>query len=198
VSRPRRAGSLLILLTVLVAVLTHAFWLRWMAEYLIKADPPTTSDAIVVLAGDWSGERILKAAELAKAGYAPTVLVSGPMLLYGTNEAELAINYAVNHGYPRDLFVVMESHSFSTHDEAGYFRNALARRNIHGFLLVTSDFHTRRAGRIFRRLLGPGFDMHVIAAPYTQWDPKHWWEQREGQKVFFYEWTKTIASIVGL
>lgn len=198
-SRTRRAGCLFIpLAIVLLAVFTHAIWLRWMAAYLIDAEPPSKAGAIVVLAGDWTGQRILKAAQLANDGYAPIVLVSGPMPIYGVNEGSLAIDYAVSQGYPRGLFVLLESRSFSTREEAEYFRNELDRRNIHRFLLLTSDFHTRRAGRIFRKLFGPGFDIHVVAAPYRQWDPLHWWQQREGQKVFFYEWSKTIGNRVGL
>ena len=69
-----------------------------------RGEQPQRADVILVIAGDWSGERILTGAELARQGYAPKVWVSGPMELYGVNEAALAINYALAHGYPKELF----------------------------------------------------------------------------------------------
>ncbi len=73
----------------------------------------------------------------------------------------------------------------------------LRKLGAHSYLLVTSDYHTRRAGRFFRRVSG-GLDMRVIAAPdeYFRWNS--WWLNREGQKTFCLEWTKTVTSIFGM
>ena len=50
----------------------------WLGEFLVHTETPSHADVIVVLAGDPSGHRILRAAELVKQGYASKVLVSGP------------------------------------------------------------------------------------------------------------------------
>jgi uncharacterized SAM-binding protein YcdF (DUF218 family) len=169
-----------------------------MGEYLVQTDPLVKGDAALVLAGDWNGDRILKAAELAKQGYVPVVLVSGPMALYGVNEATLAIDYAVHCGYPRDIFVPMTSRAFSTRDEAAFFVPVLRQRGVHRLLIVTSDFHTRRAGKLFRRDLGRDLEIYMIASPDRHFTPGGWWKDREGQKVLFFEWSKTIATFIGL
>lgn len=183
---------------VVLAALTHSIWFRWMGEYLVRTDALAKADAVLVLAGDLNGDRIAKAAELVKQGYAPVVLVSGPMPIYGANEAALAIDYAVTRGYPRDIFVPMVSSSFSTRDEAHFAGPELRRRAVHRVLIVTSNFHTHRAGGLFRSELGADMDLRMIAARHPHFTPDGWWKDREGQKIFFFEWTKTIATLFGL
>jgi uncharacterized SAM-binding protein YcdF (DUF218 family) len=182
----------------LLLTLTHTLWFRWLGEFLVHTDPLVKADAVLVLAGDMTGGRITKAAELVKQGYAPVVLVSGPMLLYGINEANLAINYAVGKGYPREMFVPMISKAFSTRDEVAFFVPELRSRGVHRLIIVSSDFHTNRAGKLFRKALGPDIDVHMIASPDLYFTPGGWWRNREGQKTFFFEWSKTISTIFGL
>lgn len=182
----------------LLLTLTYTLWFRWMGEFLVHTDPLVKADAILVLAGDMTGGRIMKAAGLAKQGYAPVVLVSGPMLCYGINEANLAIDYAVGKGYPREMFVPMISNAFSTRDEADFFVPRLRSLGVHRLLIVSSDFHTNRAGKLFRKKLGPDFDVHMIASPDRYFTPDGWWRNREGQKTFFFEWSKTVSTAFGL
>ncbi len=194
----KQTGRILLLSLCAVVFLsvTHAVWFRWMGEYLVRAEEPAKADAVLVLAGDWNGDRILKGAEVVKQGYAPVVLVSGPMPIYGINEATLAIDYAVKHGYPRDIFIPMISTAFSTRDEADYFERELRKRGIRRLLVVTGDFHTHRAGSLFRRKLGPDFDIRMVASPDRHFTPGGWWKNREGRKTFFFEWSKTIATFI--
>ena len=93
--------------------------------------------------------RIEKAAQLAKAGYVPQVLVSGPPGVYGINESDLAVQFIEREGYPAQWFIPFPDPSHSTKEEAGYILRELRRRNVHSFLLVTSDYHSGRARRIF-------------------------------------------------
>ena len=169
-----------------------------MGQYLIESEPPFHADAAVVLAGDWYGDRILEAAQLVRRGYAPVALISGPVEIYGVNEGELAIQFAVRRGYPREYFHLMASSSFSTREEADYFSHELAIRNVHKLMIVTSDYHTRRAGRFFRARLGPAIEVRMIAVPDRYFSPSAWWHNREGRKVFFYEWSKTVAGLLGM
>jgi uncharacterized SAM-binding protein YcdF (DUF218 family) len=62
---------------------------------------------------------------------------------------------------------------------------------------VTSNYHTRRAGRIFRSK-APDLEIHMIAAPDRDFTPDGWWKTRQGQKVFLDEWIKTVATWFGL
>jgi uncharacterized SAM-binding protein YcdF (DUF218 family) len=174
--------------------------LSQLGTVLIENDdgPGLNGDAILVLAGDPKGERIMKACELASAGVAPVVLVSGPYEIYGQSEADLAIAYAVSHGCPSNLFQACKLTAHSTKEEAQAFLPELRRRKIHKLILVTSNYHTARAGRIFRSVMKNNPDIRVISANDSMFDAQHWWEDRESRKTWLLEMTKTVTSLAGI
>ncbi len=196
---PSRFLSSFVLILVAVALLaiTHSWWMSALGKFLVHDDGPTRADVAVVLAGDYSGRRIIKAGELVREGYVPAVLVSGPHMLYGFYECDLAIPFAVKHGLPESWFIREPNEALSTRDEAAVILPDLRRRGVHRFLLVTSDYHSGRAGRIFRAA-GRDFDIRVVTASDMYFRPDGWWQNREGQKVFFIEWSKTVANLVGM
>ncbi len=182
---------------IVLLIALHPVWLGWVGEYLVHADPPAHADIAVVLAGDWWGNRILKAGELVKQGYVPRALVDGPAGFYGFSESDLAIAFAVKQGYPGQWFVPFPMHANSTDEEARLVVSELRRLGVHKFLLVTSNYHTRRAGRLFRKV-APDLDMRVVAASDQAFRPGDWWHTRAGRKQAFFEWTKTMAEWMGL
>jgi len=197
---PAGGWALARLLTVLVFLLLavfHEALLRWAGERLVLSEAPRPADAIVVLAGDFFGQRLLKGCELVRQGYASQVLVSGPKVFYGHHENELAIPWAVRHGCPAAALVGVPHLATSTRTEAEYFRDYLAQRGIRSYLLVTSDFHTRRAARVFRQVI-PAIPVTVIAAPFPEYQAERWWRDRQSAKTFFFEWVKTVADYAGL
>lgn len=185
------------IILLLLLLLTHRWWLSAIGEYLVRAEPPVHADLIVVLAGDWTGNRILKAGELVREGYAPRALVSGPGKLYNVREDDAAIDYAVDHGYPRDCFVAARDKSNSTRSEAIALLADMRRMGIHNVDIVTSNYHTRRAGNVYRKLAGD-IQIHMVAAPFPDFDPNTWWHHREAEKTVLLEWTKTIAYWFGI
>lgn len=152
---------------------------------------------MVVLAGDFFGNRILKAGEVVRQGFAPQALVNGPGEAYGLRECDLAIQFAVQHGYPQSYFIAFPIEARSTLTEADAVVAELKRRKAHRVDIVTSDYHTRRAGNIFRGK-APDMEIHMIAAPDRDFGTDRWWKTREGRKVFATEWLKTLAEWVGL
>lgn len=176
---------------------TRVWWLAALGGYLVHADAPEKADIAVVLAGDQFGRRILQGAQLVEQGYVPRVLMSGPPGFYGFSEAQLAIAFAVKHGYPERWFAGFEHKGLSTREEATALVPELRRRKVRRVLVVTSDYHTRRAGNAFRSA-GPDLNVRVIAAPDEFFERGKWWRSRQGQKAVFLEWAKTIATWFGL
>jgi uncharacterized SAM-binding protein YcdF (DUF218 family) len=176
----------------LLVVLFYAPVLNAMGRFLVKAGPPEKADIIVVLAGDGFGHRILKAAELVKQGWAPKILVDGPSGNYGY-ECDLAIPFAVKAGYPESYFMHFEIPAHSTKEEAEAVTEKLRSMGMKRAILVTSDYHTRRAGKIFHRA-APNLEFFVVAAADENFKPEGWWRGREASKTFLLEWTKTIAE----
>ncbi len=161
------------------------------------SEPPCKADLIVVLAGDFWGNRVTKAGELMQQGYAPKVLVSGAGVCYGLNEGDLAVQFAVRNGFPASGFFNIPSPARSTVEEAIYIVREMRREQVHRFMLVTSNFHTRRAAEVYRKA-APEIPFCVVAAPDHDFSPEGWWHEREGRKTAFFEWTKTIAHFLGL
>lgn len=181
----------------LAIFLFHAAILGAMGEGLVKDGPPQKADAALVLAGDFSGERIKTAAQLVRDGYAPVALVSGPYGAYGYYENDLAIPFAVKAGFPESYFKPLPHQAKSTKEEAAAIVPELRRMGAKTVLLVTSDYHTRRAGNIFRRA-APDLTFYVVGAPDEHFTPRGWWRDREGQKVFAIESMKTVAEWLGI
>ena len=177
--------------------LTHNVWLRWVGEYLNVGGPPCKADIIVVLAGDSWGNRVLKASELRREGWAPKVLVSGAGTMYGINEGDLAIQYAVRAGYPAADFTNFPNPGRSTVEEARCVVAELRRLGVRKFLLLTSDYHTRRSAKVYRNV-APDLPFCVVAAPDHDFTPDDWWHSREARKVAFIEWCKTLAYVFGI
>ena len=195
----RRFGKYLTVVAALLLTcyLTREFWLAGLGSALVAGQQPVKAQAIICLAGDAAGTRITKSAELVRDGYAPFVLVSGPSSVYGTNEARLAIDFAVNRGFPREYFRSVVHDANSTLEEAWVFRSYLEKEHIANVLIVTNDYHTGRAGRTFREVL-KGMELRMIAAPDRDFRADSWWKSRPARKLVFLEWTKTIARLLGI
>lgn len=196
----RRRGcllpSFLLLILVTVAWFLRTYFWTALGSALVENDGAQKAPVIVVLGGDDNGTRILKAAELAQAGYAPFVLVSGPVSLLG-HESDTTIEYARRAGFPDSLFQPLPNSTDSTRSEAKFLGNYLRAHGIHKILLVTSNFHTRRAAHLMRHE-NPGLQVAVVPAPDPNFTSNGWWKSRNGKKIFLIEWIKTVATWVGM
>ena len=195
--RAFRILALVLAVAVVLALVFHNAVLAGLGSYLVKSETPEKADIALVLAGDGEGNRILAAAELARRGYVPRVLVSGPSGIYGKYECDLAIPFAVKAGYPESYFLHFENEARSTKEEAHDAVARLRQLGAHKILLVTSDYHTRRAGKIFRAA-APDLQFVVVASPDSSFTAGGWWHSRQGEKIAFNEWLKTVTEPFGL
>jgi len=197
--RPRRLGFYLIIVLALLLVLlgTERFLLAALGGFLVKAEPPARADIIVVLAGDYYGNRILVAGDLVRQGMAPKALVSGPAHFYGHYESDFAIPFAVQMGFPASYFIAFPNDGMSTSSEAEAVIGELRKLQVQRIEIVTSNFHTRRAGRAYRSR-ARDLEFRVVAAPDPYFTPDGWWKNREGRKEFLMEWMKTVATWFGM
>lgn len=159
---------------------------------IIESRPPGHADLILVLGGDFLGARVVKAAQLSQQGCAPLVLISSPPY-ENRPEGDFAIAFLTRRGYPARLFAVFPHYARSTIDEAIALRPELARRHVKHIILVTSAYHSHRAATVFR-LFCPEFEFVPVAASDEQYDPFQWWPNPRYRRLFFSEWSKTIAT----
>jgi uncharacterized SAM-binding protein YcdF (DUF218 family) len=197
----RFKSALVVLLLGAVVFLARDVWLSALGSALVHDDGPAKAEIAVVLAGDSWGYRLTKAADLVRQGYVPRVLVSGPPGYYDVNEADAAIHFAIARGYPAEWFIPLHHTAHSTREEALAVLDALKQRKIHSFLLVTSNYHTARARRIFlhvERQRGGGPALRTVASGDRFFNTANWWRYREGRKIAFMEWSKTLTAVLGI
>jgi len=188
----------LVLLLLMTGIVIYAFRIQAltaMGSYLVLDEPPVKADAVVVLGGDEFGMRTLKAGELVRAGYAPYALLSGPALLL-SHESELTLAYALKEGYPPSFFQQFPHSANSTREEVTVLAPELQRRGVHRILLVTSNYHSRRATHLFHQI-APWLTVQTVDAPDAYFTPGSWWQTRRGRKTFALEWLKTVATWLG-
>jgi len=175
---------LLIVLLILIALASEA------ARFLV-VDHPEKSDAIVVLAGE-TNVRPALALELLHQGVAPRVFLDAETrdLIYDQRLTDIAQRYVESLG-ERNQVSVCPIAGFSTHTEVDDVGRCLQSLGAHRVLIVTSDYHTRRASAIFRQRL-PQYQVSVAAAR----DPSRfgiaWWTNREWARVTLDEWMKLV------
>jgi uncharacterized SAM-binding protein YcdF (DUF218 family) len=173
---------------------------RWQAtlsalgNYLVCSQAPQPADVVLVLAGDFYGPRVLMAADLARQGYAHSVLISGTPY-QGRPEGEFAIAFLASRGYSTAAFESFGHTAHSTIDEAKVLRGELARRGVKRVILVTSSFHSRRSAIVFR-LFSPGVQFISVPAPDPHYNPSGWWLESSSRKLFFSEWTKILGTVL--
>src|SRR6267378_2342678 len=73
-------------------------------------------------------------------------------------------------------------------------RRDLLERGWRRVVVVTSNYHTRRARYIFRRVFPPAVQVRVTPARDTYYDPDGWWHSRQGVKIFFRETWGTLVA----
>jgi DUF218 domain-containing protein len=178
------------LLRLLIPLLLLAALASQAGRFLV-VDDPQKSDAIVVLAGE-TGVRPARGLELLRRGMAPHLFldVVARDQVFDRPLTDLAQQYA-NRLPDATRISVCPLVGLSTNAETEDVNRCLQPLGPHRVLLVTSEFHSRRALRIFRHRL-PQYQFSVAAAPDATHFGTAWWTNREWAKVTFDEWTKLI------
>ena len=158
----------------------------------LVVDEPEKSDAILVLAGE-TYNRPMLALDLLERGYAPRIVMDVPAAerIYQWTAPELAQRWV--QGLPQaNSISICPIHGLSTRDESHEAENCMARAGgVHKVLIVTSDFHTRRARSVFQHEI-PGLEFNIAAAHNPAEFGVLWWRQREWAKTNLYEWMRLI------
>ena len=151
------------------------------------------ADAIIVLVGE-TDRRPARALELLRQGYAPRVLLdaSPDVYVYHRSVAELAEEYI--HTLPPEVAAsvsVCQESGLSTVDEAREVRHCLDAVGAHNLLIVTSEYHTRRALSVFRHTY-PDRSVGVAGASEPDQFGVRWWSHRQWAKVTVNEWARLL------
>lgn len=170
----------------------HSFILNKAGEYLYKKDELKPADVIVVLAGEET-ERVEYGVKLFKEGWArkDRIIMAGGPVVWKYSWASLMKEHARFLGVPEKA-VLLEDRSRSTEEDAKFTNAILNKNGYKTIILVTSPYHSKRASKIFRKVLGR--DIEIINAPseksWFKFD--EWWKSRRDRAVVLNEYSKFI------
>jgi uncharacterized SAM-binding protein YcdF (DUF218 family) len=194
----RIAGAALVLALVAAAAVVLGG-----GRLLVADDPlPPRADALVVLAGSTRGERARRteAVRLLAQARAGQLVLSAPRVNYlGEWIPDLMRRYVERvYGAEQARRTVLCTHDAdSTLEEAQALRPCLEARGWRTVVVVTSNYHTRRARRIWRRALkdtSPPIHVFVHGVDDGDFDPQGWWRRRRSAKTFLEEAIKSVWS----
>ncbi|MBV8893444.1 MAG: YdcF family protein [Acidobacteria bacterium] len=172
-------------------LVTAATILFLLGARLLVLEHPEHADTIVVLAGE-TYERPERGVQLLQAGYAAKLVLDEPIhqRVFNWTVPELAQRW-INTLPQAPRMSVCPISGWSTKQEAHEAAECLQRVNAHNVLLVTSDFHTRRAFSIFTHELS-GYHFSIAASHNPTRFGFAWWQHREWAKTTLYEWIRLL------
>jgi hypothetical protein len=191
----------------IVAVGAIASFLRWGGYLLISDDPlPVHVDSAVVLQGSVPGERarVAGAVEILRTGTTSRILISVPKESYwGQAVAPTAladIKKTYGEETARHVAFCEIGDVDSTEEEAAALAPCIDERALNSIAVVTSDYHTRRAGIIWRRMLlqrHSPVHLYIHAVPDPEFHASRWWRERRSAKTWLLESTKLLSVLAG-
>jgi uncharacterized SAM-binding protein YcdF (DUF218 family) len=143
------------------------------------------ADAIVVLGDDnFHGDRATRAAELYRQGVATVVVASGRRLRANAGISELIAHDLAERGVPKEKIMPFTHDADNTKEEGEALAKLAGSQRWKRLVIVTSNYHTRRARYIFEKVFPSGIAVSMAAAPDGDFNPDRWWEKRKSVKLF--------------
>jgi len=178
----------------------------FMARRLIRTDPPVRADIIVVL-GSFRLERTLEAGMLFREGWAPRILLLRPPdLVRDSVRQQLGIHVPVfldiqkdalaQMGVPAAVILDSPETQDSTLTEAAAVAEFARQQGFKRVIVVTSPYHTGRAGSTFDAAAKGAFQVVIRPDRYEDVDPDRWWRRFPDRTDVTLEYLKTLHALV--
>jgi uncharacterized SAM-binding protein YcdF (DUF218 family) len=204
----RRRTLIAVLLVAAVAAFVYGF--LSIGRFLAHQDPLEPADAIFVFAGT-RVERPLEAADLYKAHYAPTVVLTvalsesaaveeaGRRGITVTSDIDEIRTLLVRLGVPAEVILIPERIHDNTAAEANTLRALAVSHGWQRVIVVSSMYHLRRVSLATRRALrGTGVRVIARGSRYDPSTPDRWWQRRADVRWLFSEVPKLAAYAAGV
>jgi len=194
-TRQQRGGIITTFVALLfLALLCLAIYLarhplmRFAGEGLVVEDQLERSDAIILLSDDnFYADRATRAAELYRQNLAPTVVASGVRLRPYAGISELMTHDLVERGVPKERVVPFPQDADNTREEAEALKTLARQKGWKSVIIVTSNYHTRRARYIFRKVFPGDIKVAMASARDADFDPSNWYEHPRARQRFEHE-----------
>ena len=197
----------------ILIIISSKIWLSIPANFLLVKDNIQKADCIVPLGGDLY-YRFRKAIELYNQGYSENIVVSVlpeqdkgtgdysavKMRIYGVKEAPrkefalMAFKYFKKD--PQGIYFT-DDRVTSTYEEALATRDFMLKEGFKSLILVTSNYHARRALMLFGSVFkGSGIKIYNCTAGRELMKPRRWWTKEGEVKIVVQEYLSIIHNTI--
>jgi len=184
---------------IVLAVVLLTFSLSWLRIYPFLAVTHRVDTNVLVVEG-WVHEYAIRAAikEFQSHHDERVFVTGGPVEGTGgyindyNTAASVGADLLKKNGLPNELVQMVPSRVMDrdrTYGSAVALRNWFRENNmpVPRINVVTEDLHARRTRLLFRKALGHGVAVGIIAVPNPDYDSTHWWRYSAGVKDVFAE-----------
>jgi uncharacterized SAM-binding protein YcdF (DUF218 family) len=169
-----------------------ALWVVIAGRFLVAVDEPVRAEVVVVPSGDILGNRLVAGARtLLETGSARLVVFVEGNGVY--DEQQAVGDFLEREGVDPSAVRLLPPGG-STAEEAGTFAALAGRCGWRSVIVVTSPFHTRRAGWLFGRALGFPSVVRVVGNG-DRFEAETWWSDEQATEVVLVEWLKLLSSV---
>lgn len=183
-----------------------AFFLLFGSKLLIAHGAPIGHvDAAIVLQGSVVGEKVRTAGamNLLQQGTADRVVLSVPHESYWGQSIPAVARPYLERTFGAALaarvdFCETGDQVDSTIEEMRALAPCIREHHWNSIVIVTSNFHTRRAGMIWKKLgkEDPNLRISMVGVDDPEF-PQPWWRHRQSAKIFVMEFTKLVWTGFG-
>jgi uncharacterized SAM-binding protein YcdF (DUF218 family) len=185
------------IVAVLILLASLRTTLQWAGDFLVVRDTLRPSDAVIAVSGD-GPERVATSIELMRQGLARRLVISGGVYGRGTNAAHVMRDQALQSGVREDEIIVDDQATSTALNALGSAR-VMKTHGLRSAILVTSPYHTRRAGMMFHRVfMREGLSLRVHAVERSFFQVDGWWTRRADRDLVVGEYLKLIAYVAGV
>lgn len=196
------ASILFLIMLIAVCAAFKTPILQSFSNFLMKQDAPEKADLMVVLSGS-AFDRGNEGARLYKEGYAKQVICPGGnledlFLILGDTmyESDLCRKNVIRNGVADSLVTALH-YGTSTREEADTILGYCKQHQIKKIIVVTTLFHTRRAGRVYKeRFAKEGITVLMRGAHASDYSEDLWWQSEYGLIALNNEYMKTLYYLI--
>ena len=188
----------------LIIISFHPFILRSYADFFTVNNYKKGADAVLILGGS-ADTRAKKAIELFRNDYALEIIITHPkppikeyenIIISDFDNLKDILNYEnVNYKVVEDI----NGGARSTFDEARDLILFLKKHPFERVIIVTDNFHTRRAKYTFDKVFEKSScktTIQVAGAPNQVYNESNWWKTERGLNAYGSEGFKYIIYLI--
>ena len=193
--------SLWIVIMAFLGLLVPEYTIGLFSKFLVVQDKPQQSDAIVVMLGANTPDRVLKANELYQQGLAQRIV-------FGTGFVHDRSNFPQEFRWPTPSFsyrlafeslgfnqsnmlILNTSQAFDSSNELSAIAEYARSVGWNSIILVSSASHSRRVDLIWDRV-APDIRHYTVPAP--QAGLKEWWKSSRYRSILFREYGALVKE----